>query len=538
MDDFDAQWVRDAIDAARNPIDPGEQRARLEAVLGDDTLSDHDRGRVLVALAVVAQGTAAPEKLIEWLDEAVVLLRRAAAHRALGAALGMAAAVHASTGNIRACLDHCLALLGIESETKDPIGGRVALNFGVALLTLGAYPMACVQLERAVIDNLDEPDLAYRTTMTVVACLNLVLVVYGAELVGSVPVTHADQQRRLALIRDALDRIRTPDLAPETEAFVCAILALAWQIESDLTASTQAWGSLDALDDAWPDVFGRYLAMIEAPIALHRGDLDRADALIERCLGGDESRAMVPYRRIVGLRLRADLHERRGDAASAIEDLRASVDEALRHGSELPDALIQEMVDRTELEQIRRGLVDNTTRLAELVVVDELTRVGNRRGFELCLDELRPQPVDAVVLMLDLDNFKPINDRHGHAIGDRVIERSAEIITAACRTTDQIFRYGGDEFVVVPSLATTDVGYAMADRIADGFNGHDWSALGVAGDVTVSIGLASGPANEIDDVVAAADMHLYAAKHAGRNTVRPTRDAVEVVLGSAASSEG
>lgn len=520
MAGFDSQAVRELVDRAQSPMDSGAMRSELEGALADNQLSSRDRGRLLVSLAVVAQGEASPQDLVDWLDEATPLLRSADVGEVLLASLGMSAAIHASMGNVRACLDRCLDLLAVAGESGEPITGRAALNFGVALLALGAYPIAGDHLERAVRDALEGDD-NNRNTMIVVGCLNLVFVIMGADIVGALPASSDVQTKRIALIREAVDEVTAAHDATEMLAFAQAVLALCAQTEGDLEVASEAWGDLDALEGTWSEVFGRYLAMVEAPIALYRDDLDRAEALVDRSLSGEEDRSMVPYRRLRGLRLRAEVHQRRGSYDEAIADLQMATDVAAKQASQLPDALIRQIGDRAELEQIRRGLLDNTSRLAELVLVDELSGTGNRRGFELCLDQLRESNNNVALIMLDLDNFKEINDNNGHTTGDRVISVAGRIISQALRPTDQIFRYGGDEFVVVPSVQSLPVAHAIAHRIQAGFDNEDWREHGLPQGVTVSIGLATGRARDADDVFADADVQLYAAKQAGRNAIRP-----------------
>ena len=92
MAGFDSQAARELVDRALSPMDSSAMRAELENVLENTELSSHDRGQLLVALAVVAQGGAPPEQLVDWLDEATPLLRSAEAGEVLAASLGMSAA--------------------------------------------------------------------------------------------------------------------------------------------------------------------------------------------------------------------------------------------------------------------------------------------------------------------------------------------------------------------------------------------------------------------------------------------------------------
>jgi two-component system, cell cycle response regulator len=125
------------------------------------------------------------------------------------------------------------------------------------------------------------------------------------------------------------------------------------------------------------------------------------------------------------------------------------------------------------------------------------------------------------VIMADLDHFKHINDRHGHAAGDRVLQEAATRMTAVLRDHDQISRYGGEEFLVLLPGAGPDAARVVAERIRDAVASSSVSIGDEAVSVTLSLGLAttaSGPA-DVDSLIAAADAALYRAKAAGRNRV-------------------
>lgn len=131
------------------------------------------------------------------------------------------------------------------------------------------------------------------------------------------------------------------------------------------------------------------------------------------------------------------------------------------------------------------------------------------------LDRARRAGRHTSLLMLDVDRFKLINDRHGHLIGDQYLAAIAETLRTEVRGTDLVGRFGGEEFVVLlPDTAAVHA-HAIAERIRSRIADR-------AGDlpehVTVSIGLADGPGvRDIDDLLAVADHALYEAKHAGRN---------------------
>jgi diguanylate cyclase (GGDEF)-like protein len=127
----------------------------------------------------------------------------------------------------------------------------------------------------------------------------------------------------------------------------------------------------------------------------------------------------------------------------------------------------------------------------------------------------------ASVMMVDIDHFKRINDRHGHAVGDDVLRYVARVLSSVLRASDAIVRYGGEEFVLV----FRDVGLGRALRIAERARMAVEESHAPIADldvkVTVSIGVAERAGHEpLEAAVARADKALYEAKAAGRNQVR------------------
>ncbi len=119
------------------------------------------------------------------------------------------------------------------------------------------------------------------------------------------------------------------------------------------------------------------------------------------------------------------------------------------------------------------------------------------------------------ILILDIDDFKRINDSHGHLFGDRVIKETAETISANIRSEDILGRYGGDEFLVIMPGADHDIARQAANRVCGSIAKNGFMA-------TVSIGATTFAGNEkqsVADLIAAADANLYQAKREGKNQV-------------------
>ena len=159
--------------------------------------------------------------------------------------------------------------------------------------------------------------------------------------------------------------------------------------------------------------------------------------------------------------------------------------------------------------------------------IDELTGLFNRRHFEERLKEEITRHAryggTFSVLMLDLDSFKIYNDIFGHPAGDELLRQVGVLIKGSIRTSDQAFRYGGDEFVVLLPHIDTDSAYHAAERIRQDVARHMQL---ISSGVTVSIGVANCPDNGVipADLVNIADTALYYAKYNGGNrTYLPTK---------------
>jgi len=154
-----------------------------------------------------------------------------------------------------------------------------------------------------------------------------------------------------------------------------------------------------------------------------------------------------------------------------------------------------------------------------LSFTDKLTGIYNRCRFEyllgLWIKNMRHDPF--CVLFIDLDNFKRVNDIHGHYVGDQVLIETTEVITANIRDDDIFARWGGEEFVVLYASTTLERATEFAERLRKAVEAH---VTGEAGNITISIGVAKYRRGEsLTDFVGRADAKMYEAKQAGKNRV-------------------
>jgi diguanylate cyclase (GGDEF)-like protein len=169
--------------------------------------------------------------------------------------------------------------------------------------------------------------------------------------------------------------------------------------------------------------------------------------------------------------------------------------------------------------------------LGRLSTTDPLTGLANRRRLRSAFaDELNRAArygTPLALLLVDLDRLKDINDRHGHADGDRALQLVAEALRRTCRATDLAARYGGDEFIVLAVNTPATEARVLALRIRDSVHrlslrAGRWTKANEPINHTVSIGAADLRAAALptfDALHAAADRALYAAKAAGRDGV-------------------
>lgn len=156
---------------------------------------------------------------------------------------------------------------------------------------------------------------------------------------------------------------------------------------------------------------------------------------------------------------------------------------------------------------------------------DSLTQLLNRRAFNTslnkCLDESPREEASAVLMLIDLDHFKPVNDEGGHLLGDELLRRLADLFKDAVRQSDTVARLGGDEFGIILPACGIERAKTLSERIRAGVESVEIEQDGQMFGVTASIGMTELVLadREPDDVVARADEGAYVAKSKGRNRV-------------------
>lgn len=201
--------------------------------------------------------------------------------------------------------------------------------------------------------------------------------------------------------------------------------------------------------------------------------------------------------------------------AAHLASLAEASDESARKIAEAKQALEKEIIERRHLE----------ARLRRMATTDGLTGAWNRAGFLTASQRELERGAESgrghALMMLDVDHFKSINDRYGHAGGDLALKQLVAMVRARIRRSDLLGRLGGEEFaILLPSILPDEAAH-MAQRLVTHIAGNPVAYGDRLIAMTVSIGLTmvTEPDRSIEQIIARADAALYRAKDSGRNKV-------------------
>lgn len=224
---------------------------------------------------------------------------------------------------------------------------------------------------------------------------------------------------------------------------------------------------------------------------------------------------------------KAELHTRKGNELDYLKVEFNKMVSAVDKQKQLVEKMnLQHQLDmEKEVERRTEQLEKANAELSYLASTDFLTKVNNRRSFydlgQQYFSMSKRNGFSLVVLMMDLDHFKNVNDRYGHEMGDLVLRKFAQSANALLRESDIFGRIGGEEFSVVMMDIATEEAKKVAERILKQTQELCCEASGEVKDlnITVSIGLATITPNDtsIDCVLSKADKAVYEAKKQGRN---------------------
>jgi diguanylate cyclase len=317
-----------------------------------------------------------------------------------------------------------------------------------------------------------------------------------------------------------LEALREYDLAPAPELFHVWFVYFADENPDILRSIDLARQQGTAIDEKQlRDLYDRFILHRHVTDFLRQGMDSFADVIeqSEQSIGSVSSELGI-YHKVLEAT----------DAALRRDGKSFEILQAVAHQTRQVDKTVTRLSEQLDSYHQQISYLQNELKKArDQSFTDGLTRVSNRLHFEQILIELA-SAVDAgdasepfCLMMVDLDQFKQINDRHGHRVGDEILVLIAGILKSCIKSRDTVARYGGDEFAVILPKTTLDEALFLAEELGNRVRTRDIRAKpsGTSfGHMTVSIGVAEYHKGETSSsLVDRADGALYRAKQSGRD---------------------
>ena len=473
-------------------------------------LGDHDRAQLLSARACVllAQVDDAAGRAREDAVEAAVLLERYGDVLPAATAHAIAALAAVRAGDVGRALDHAVQALvafgSLSDGQRDPDGeagmaeilGRLCEQFFDHDRALQFYELAVRGLRDVPHDPARERSVQARIAD---------LLLHGA---GD-PDGQGQIDRAAGIARGLLCDAAPGSVAERTARRLVARVLCAEGRPAEGGALLADVGDAAGNDAELLLTRARCLHVLgrdEDALA----DLDAAEALF--------AAAGELARQIAALELRSVVAEVRGDLEAALRDARLLAELVWQRHRRQVSGFMDQVWSRAGVEGQRRDLEARARMLLRFAEQDSLTNLANRRAMERFCATLRPTEQICLVLV-DVDHFKDVNDRHGHLVGDVVLREVAAVLSGSVRAMDRVARWGGEEFLIALPRGSAALGAEAARRLRRRIEEHSWSEHAPGLRLTVSAGVSAGPASEFQTVLSRADAAVYAAKRAGRNRV-------------------
>lgn len=286
-------------------------------------------------------------------------------------------------------------------------------------------------------------------------------------------------------------------------------------------------GSHGGQQPAWLDALATWAS---CEWALVQGDWPAAEASVRRMI---EVALLAEHEQVArtGYMLASGILDAQGRSREALAELRALARrdiEIRRESLEHHDRVAQRQLELRRRSQQLRELEAESRRLEQWSLEDPLTALPNRRQLEQFIATALSRSALArrgpTIALIDVDRFKEINDRHSHAVGDRVLQSLAALLRAHVRQGDLPARMAGDEFVIVFRDADLDIARMACERLHRAVREFAWHELAPGIDVDISVGLAEAtPQDTMHTLLARADEDMYRMKSVRRADAAPER---------------
>jgi diguanylate cyclase len=475
-----------------------------------------DRGPLLICRARVRSHQSLDREACEDAAAAMTLFEMAGDTELAIDAASLGAAHASRLGNVSLASELATkSILGLDSVNDDRLRMEITNRLGVFCYYYLDYDRAVEQFEfsLAAAERLGDRERVCRELYNVADALLLASQQQGMSHleIDTERLERAEAMARRLLLEERA--VMNPRLG--SHRLLAEVLCDLGRMKDALQVLDEFRGESNTItsetqcaDLAWVEARCLRLAgRVEEALAAARRDVRLIEA------SDDEHDLML------ALEERSACEEAAGDLQSALADAR----EVKRHMWEIHQRqtrqLVQQVWARVDIEREHRNLQTQAAEATRSAEEDALTGIGNRRLLERFLCEEAARQTEVACIIADIDSFKEINDTFGHEVGDTVLRQLGQLFSSKTRSGQLAIRYGGDEFVLALSGVDLAGACGFAGRLRLAVSGLDWTTVAPGLHVTVSLGVACGPAKGWQVALTAADRRLLAAKRRGRNAV-------------------
>ena len=475
--------------------------ARIDAAMIGET-DEGVRGSLLLSRAIACQGETDPMGPAHDSAEAFEMLLRSGRTDEAALAAAVAAAMRHRAGDLESAIDFAVnAMVLVDTATRSTVAARAANAVAILFAQLSAFDHAFQYSNLAAAIHGEH----HSPTDIAISYTHCYIVVEARHAGVQLPMTGA--HRAIAKLNDDPNPVARLVLGP----------GMAAEVDHLEHPDRLGTSGLDGehVESAAPRLQA-WFRLVLANEAHARGDASSARALVDHALPvlqrvGDDHRVLRAYR------LRSRARAALGDMHGALDDATVVGDVVRAWHVDQVGRLAIQIAQRAELEKQQHLLQRRASDLAHQVEVDALTGVGSRRFFEARVEELTVDDGTVAVVLLDIDDFKAVNDEYGHAVGDTVLRTVGEALRTASNGEGVIARLGGDEFAAVFVDAETSRALEFAQTARRLIADQDWASISIGLRVRASAGVAAGGRRDVRAVIEHADAALYEAKHRGRD---------------------